>query len=200
MRLELIIIGYLLTGCNNSTETSSTSKDSLPVDSSIPLTPDTAQSLIIKTKTPIGIYQTILPCSNCSGIEHTVFFNNDMTFRMEEKELNAKGSITKINGIWQPSAGEIWLYKEQVSVARYTWQGDTLMYIDAKNSKNFALQKLTAATENDVWVKKKYEGIDFFGVGNEPFWSIEIDEQKNIVFHLAELHKPIKFNSPKRVI
>ena len=55
------------------------------------------------------------------------------------------------------------------------------------------MQKLSSVLENNVWRNKKKEGIEFFGVGNEPFWSVEIDEQKNISFQLADWSKALVF-------
>ena len=49
-------------------------------------------------------------------------------------------------------------------------------------------------------IKKKSEGIDFAGMGNEPFWSLEIDYEKSISFKLADWKKPVVTGIEKPII
>ncbi len=51
--------------------------------------------------------------------------------------------------------------------------------------------KRELATINPSWKQKQIEGIDFIGIGNEPFWSLEIDNEKMIQFKLADWKKPV---------
>ncbi len=55
----------------------------------------------------------------------------------------------------------------------------------------YALVKRELAGLNPSWKQKQNEGIDFIGVGNEPFWSLEIDNEKMIVFKLVDWKKPV---------
>jgi uncharacterized membrane protein len=48
--------------------------------------------------------------------------------------------------------------------------------------------------------KRKSEGIDIIGNGSEPFWSIEIDNEKFILFKLAASGKPIIVPIEKPVV
>jgi uncharacterized membrane protein len=136
----------------------------------------------------------MLPCTDCKGIEHTVLFNPDFTYQLEEARLDENGkNITHTSGTWRPTDAVIWLYQGQVVKARYTWQDDVLQYLDAKAGKKQPMQKLTSALDNKVWRNKKTAGVELFGIGNEPFWNIEIDEQKSIAFHLADWSQPVPF-------
>ncbi len=202
-KYSLLLVYTVIYGCNNdSLNTTITETDSSFTDTiNYAANPD---SLLLATNTmrpPEGIYQGVLPCTGCKGIEHTVLFNRDLTYRLQETKLGKKGEAAlTATGTWKPTEGVVWLYREGVVQARYTWQGDTLMYMDAKTSKLYPMRKLSSAMENDVWRTKGGAGIEFYGVGNEPFWNIEIDEQKSILFHLAEWGAPQPFNAVKPVL
>ena len=196
----LCFIGLtLLISCNNEGTTVTPQQDSFKKDGTIlndttTVTLDTFQK---PTKSPVGFYQTTLPCKDCKGIEHTVLFNPDLTYRLEEKSWGKNKQI-KWEGRWQPNGGKIWLYKGDTVMHRYAWQGDTLFYLHP-DGKTFMLNKPTPASDNKTWSAKGKAGAEFFGVGNEPFWNIEIDEQKAILFHLAEWEKPKSFKAVKPV-
>lgn len=191
----LPLCGLLFACNNNSLNTPTASTDTTATDT-INYAADT-DSLLLATNTvrpPEGIYQGVLPCNGCKGIEHTVLFNPDLTFKLQEKRLGKKEEPAfSAAGNWKPTNGVLWLYQEGVVQARYAWQHDTLVYMDAKTGTRHPLRQLTSALDNDVWRAKKGAGLEFYGAGNEPFWNIEIDEQKSIVFHLAEWGAPQPF-------
>lgn len=175
-----------LFGCNGNVSVS-TGPDSVKQDGTImndttTVTLDTFQK---STKTPAGIYNVILPCPDCKGLEHTVLFNANLTYRLEETALGKQKRTTKTEGLWRANDGKIFLYKNDTVQARYSWQGDTLLYLQPDNHA-IALRKLPAATDNPAWLQKGTAGTLFYGVGNEPFWSVEIDNNKAIAFTLAD--------------
>ncbi|MFN2438783.1 MAG: copper resistance protein NlpE N-terminal domain-containing protein [Chitinophagaceae bacterium] len=184
----------LLAACNNETTTTTTSKDSNTKSNLNDITTVTLDTLQKNTKLPLGFYQVMLPCADCKAIEHTVFFNDDLSYRIEEKRWDKQADISSTTGNWRPNEGKIWAYENDKVRARYIWRGDTLLYIEPSDN-TIIMQKLSTALQNEVWRNKKKEGIEFFGIGNEPFWNIEIDEQKYIRFNLAEWAKPISFKA-----
>ena len=147
-------------------------------------------------KNPSGIYQTRL--SFKGGIQHTIAFYNDQTYQLQEKYISAKkDSIVITRGNWSPSDGFIWLYKDQVVNGRYRWKGDTLQYFSPLNKETFSMQSLTNANHNIAWLKKADKGVTLIGIGNEPFWSIEMVRQDSISFTLPDWKQPLvlKINS-----
>ena len=140
-----------------------------------------------KIKNPVGVYTTTLLLDDV--IEHTVAFYNNNTFQLQEKYAN--DSVVTIKGNWSPSNGYIWLYKDQIVRARYVWNGDDLHYFNPLVKKNFKMQHLQSAIQNQVWQNKKSQGILFFGIGNEPFWSVEVNNKDSVSFLLAEWTKPL---------
>jgi uncharacterized membrane protein len=143
-----------------------------------------------KIKNPSGIYQAVIPFHG--KIEQTVAFYNDQTFQLQEKYMSGKkDSIVLTQGNWSPSDDYIWLYKDQVVRGRYKWSGDVLQYFNPALKKTFAMQPLKDVLENNVWRNKKNEGIAVYGIGNEPFWNIEVKKQDSISFLLSEWAEPV---------
>jgi uncharacterized membrane protein len=147
--------------------------------------------VVRKIKSPTGIYRTILPLNN--KIEQTILFNSDLTYRLQEEYITGKKDSAVITeGTWTPSDGFIWLYKDQVVRGRYKWKGDTLQYYSPLVKKSFSMNHLQEAAQNKAWRNKGKEGIVVFGIGNEPFWNIELNNKDSISFLLSEWNHPLR--------
>jgi uncharacterized membrane protein len=151
----------------------------------------------VATRPPEGVFQATLPCNDCKGLQHTIAFHNDLSYQLEEMHMG-KNTTTQTRGHWKPANGIISLYDQQKIAAQYQWKGDTLVLMNA--NRQIPLQQRSLASGLDVWKKKSAAGIDFFGVGNEPFWNVEVDENKQIQFHLSDWPAPRKFASVQPVI
>jgi uncharacterized membrane protein len=199
----LLVAPLFMLACTNGTNTGFSASDSTNTDTT---TTDTASYTLdstnsnmgVNTRAPEGIFQALLPCPDCKGLQHTIAFYTNLTYRLEEEKLGKKGEIKKSNGNWKPSNGIIELYNDQLTTGRYKWVGDTLMYMQGTNT--IPMRKLTTITDNEVWLNKKSQGVDFFGVGNEPFWNIEIDDEKAITFQLADWTQPLKLKPVKPIV
>jgi uncharacterized membrane protein len=193
----------LLMSCNNQADAPLLTEDSAKPDgtelndTAITLVDTSSAAAAVITKVPEGFYTATLPCDGCKGIAHTILFQRNKTYRMEDVSLGKTNQVTTTTGPFNPAGGIVWAYKGQVVKARYSWSGDTLFYL--LPNKRIAMQKQVAATENDVWRKKGREGIAFYGVGNEPFWNIEIHRKDQIVLHQAEWTKPVTFSNINRI-
>jgi uncharacterized membrane protein len=176
-----------------ATTTSDTKEISTP-DTAVNVEQDTSSHASYSTpsiKKPSGIYQFLLPHDGGTNILHTISFYPG-TFHLQEEYLNKKDSIVITDGTWAPSQGFIWLYKEQLVRGRYTWKGDSLQYYSPQLKRKFSLTKLTPATTNPVWMEKKKQAVILFSVGNEPFWSIEVNKRDSIVFSMPEWTQPLR--------
>lgn len=160
----------------------------------IPMTPAPVTGQKADTiKNPSGIYSFIMPFDKRYKIQHTVRFYDNRSYRLQEVFFDGQNDSTVISeGTWAPSNGLIWLYKEQVVQARYKWKGDALQYFDPGTKKSYAMQKQTEILQNKVWQNKPAEGIVMFGIGNEPFWSVEFTNKDSLSFHLADWTGPVK--------
>ena len=140
-------------------------------------------------KKPSGTYQFLLPAEDGKKILHTIAFYRG-TFRLQE-EYN-RDSLVVTEGTWAPSRDFIWLYKDQVVRGRYTWKGDTLQYFSPEQKKTYAMYPLTPATENAVWQTKRKEGQQLYGVGTEPFWSVEVTKDDSIIVNMPDWNAPLR--------
>lgn len=148
-------------------------------------------------KSPSGVYQFVYPLNKQTKILHTVAFY-PQRFLLQEEFLNKADSLLVARGTWAPSQGFIWLYKDQVVRGRYTWKGDSLQYYSPTQKKAYSLTKLTPANSNSVWKQKQTNGASLYGVGTEPFWSIEITREDSIIFSRPDWSKPLAFTVSSR--
>jgi uncharacterized membrane protein/uncharacterized lipoprotein NlpE involved in copper resistance len=159
---------------------------------------DTVIITQVNSRSPVGFYQVRLPCHDCKSLQHTIAFRPDKTYTLEEekKGTNDQFSITK--GNWTTTNNIVSIYKGELVVGQYKWKANRLVYIQP--ARDYPLTRLSAARENEVWRNRKNSGIRFFGVGNEPFWNIEIDGNKAISFHAADWSGPIDFKLSRAII
>lgn len=144
-----------------------------------------------KVKDPNGIYQVLLPSNG--KMEQTISFSADNTYRLQEVYYpGKKDSIITSTGTWAPSNGYIWIYEDQLVRGRYSWKGDVLQYFNPLSKKDFSMHRLNDILGNKVWAKRKQQSIKVFGIGNEPFWSIELNKDDSLVFRMSDWSKPLR--------
>ena len=151
-----------------------------------------------RVRRPKGIYQTTLPLDG--GMEQTIAFYNNNTYRLQETYTGKKDSIVITEGSWSPSDGFIWLYKDQVVRGRYSWNGDTLQYASPFYKKNFSMRSLQDALDNPGWRNKEQQGVVLYGTGIEPFWNLTFNNKDSISFALSDWDQPVqlKLSSSQR--
>jgi uncharacterized membrane protein len=54
------------------------------------------------------------------------------------------------------------------------------------------MQVMKDALLNDVLANKKQQGIILFGLGNEPFWNVELNNKDSVSFQIADWSQPVK--------
>jgi uncharacterized membrane protein len=194
-RLFIALLALCL-ACNQQVKDTTTITDSPAIDGpevndTPPAGPDTALQPM-PVPEPQGIYRVVLP----GGLEHTLAFYPGYCYRLEERK--GRQEPVRTEGEWAPTAGNLWLYSEGVVMGKYRWQADTLVYL--LSGKEYPLLPLPYIKDNDVWRNRGKQGVEFFGVGNEPFWNVEVDEQKYIAFHLSEWPRPVRFPPARPVI
>ena len=133
-----------------------------------------------------------MPSAGSNFVEQTVSFTGNTYILQERYRTNKKETVTVSKGTWTPAAGYVWLYKDGIVNGRYTWKGDTLQYYSPDLKKNFSMQHPESAMNNGVLLAKKKQGVIFYGVGNEPFWSVELAKNDTLSFSLPEWQQPLK--------
>lgn len=204
MRYLFLFLFSISVSCNNEAEAPLLTVDSAQPDGTqqndtvINLSDTSSATAAVTTRTPQGFYTATLPCDGCKGIEHTVYFQQNKTYQIEEVSMGKASQTIRSSGTFNLAGGIVWAYKGQVVKARYAWSGDTLFYV--LPNRRIAMQKQVAATDNDVWRKKGKEGLVFYGVGNEPFWNLEISRKNQIAFNQAEWTGPATFSNINRQV
>jgi uncharacterized membrane protein len=180
----------------------------LPADKSAPVEKVVTDTMVIVRDSiinaghfdtiPSGFYQGMLPCKNCEGIQRTILFSGDDHFKMEELELGKSIPAKRIEGTWEKEKGKFLLYLNDKVWSQYRLSKDSLINIEHNGSRipdsmsrQYVLFKKNTAPENPSWKQKKTEGIDIIGIGSDPYWSVEIDNEKMILFKVATAEKPV---------
>lgn len=144
-------------------------------------------------KKPEGVYHTILQ-EGTAHIEHIILFNKNGTYRLQEK-WNRGDSVVSTQGTWNPSNGYIWLYKGQLAHGRYAWKGSTLQYVHPGQKKSYDMMTMPLITASKFWIDKGRAGTRFYGIGNEPFWSIELGAGDTLAFHYFEWKEALRMKA-----
>ena len=194
----LVCIIIILTSCDEGVTKQDTVyvNDTTHVQDTVIFLKDSVAATTFADSLPSGAYQGMFPCKGCEGIQQTILFNDDKTYRQEQlvwgKDAMAKTSM----GTWQRKDGKIELSQNNKTAIILMKRMDTLYGVNingipVNDASKYILTKRKLAANNAAWNKKRSEGIDFTGLGNEPFWSLEIDNEKFIMFNLAGWRKPV---------
>ena len=193
-----LIISIIFFSCDEGSTNQKTIfvTDTTKVQDTVIFLKDSTMATTFADSLPSGAYQGMFPCKGCEGIQQTIIFNDDKTYK-EEQMVWGKNAIPKTSeGNWQRKDGKIELTQSNKTAIVLIKKKDTLFAINingvaVNNSSKYILSKRKLARDNPAWDKKRSEGIDFAGVGNEPFWNLEIDNEKFILFKLADWKKPM---------
>ena len=205
LRYSCLFTLWMILGCNANTptETVTVVQDStgLIVDSTTVY--DTLISVPPRDTVLFGFYQGVLPCADCQGIRHTLLLKDSGRFKLEEFVMGKDMFPEKLEGRWTRQDDSLRLQANQQIIATYFVTKDTLKlgYRQGRamadvRSKNYAVARQPNAATNPAWKGKFNSGVDFYGIGNEPFWNIEINES-SISFKLADLPKALVFPAVK---
>ncbi len=191
--IPIIILVFVVLACNNSTSTKDAKKDSAVVKQPV-------DSIALQMT---GIYGGYVPCPDCPGIQTYLSLNSDKKFRLEET-YTGKDKIEITEGSWTRENDKILLYQGDNLKLSFLHEPGKVMQLDPSGNRiagnlgdKFVLT-LQEMAHNTAWDEKKKAGIDFIGVGNEPFWGLDIDKDNKVILRLADLKSPIIFpyNAP----
>lgn len=146
---------------------------------------------------PEGIYAATIPCADCGGISQVLEINSNKLFTLEETYLGKSGKVFRTDGVWKVKNGKLYLYDEAATKLIIGLRDGQLYeldrdgnFIEGKEKIRYRLHRMTKA-EPGNWQQKKEAGIDIIAMGNEPFWGLDIEEGKQIVFTDPSLDKPV---------
>ncbi len=142
------------------------------------------------------VYRGRFPCRDCAGIWQTILFRKDNTYLQEQSIAGKNKPLQKSYGSWRIEGDKIELIQNGKSEIVFRISSDTLFAVNISNvalndSSKYSLIKRKLASVDPVWNKKRSQGIDFFGMGNEPAWTIEIVNGKSVRFKLENRKEDI---------
>lgn len=149
---------------------------------------------------PSGFYRGMLPCKNCDGIQRTILFTDNGQYKMEELNWGKGTPARVIKGTWEKEKekGHFRLYENEKPIAEYRLSKDSL--INTENygtqvpdslSRQYVLFRKNTGPENAAWKKRRSEGVEIIGNGGDPYWSVEIDKDKYILFKSPVFQRPV---------
>ena len=187
--IYLITAALIILSCNQTPTKEKTVfvNDTTHVQDTVIFVKDSTMAVAFADSLPTGAYQGMYPCKGCEGIQQTILFTPDKKYRLEELTWGKSSIPKKTEGIWEIKSGMIWMYQQGKSPMKFFLRKDSLF----TDSLQYALVKRELATINPSWKQKQSNGVDFIGVGNEPFWSLEIDNEKVVSFKLSDWKKPV---------
>ncbi|MEO8762910.1 MAG: copper resistance protein NlpE N-terminal domain-containing protein [Ginsengibacter sp.] len=179
--------------------------DTTRVQDTVIFLKDSVAATTFADSLPSGAYQGMFPCKGCEGIQQTILFNDDKSYRQEQLVWGKDATPKTSEGSWRRKDGKIELSQNNKIAIVLMKKMDTLYGVNVNgilvsDSAKYILTKRKLAANNAVWNEKRSQGIDFTGLGNEPFWTLEIDNEKFILFNLAGWKKPVIVPIEKPVI
>ncbi|WP_299707215.1 copper resistance protein NlpE N-terminal domain-containing protein [uncultured Pontibacter sp.] len=144
----------------------------------------------------VGTWVGTIPCADCPGIDYTLTLNPDSTYR-ERLVYQGRSAIPFVqSGTWGVRDGRVNLNKQGTGNNQFAFDGEALVMLDGEgnqiestHAEAYRLRRQNPDEPEDnprLWREKYERGIDFAAIGNEPFWSLEIDLEKMIEFRALD--------------
>ncbi len=145
-----------------------------------------------------GQYQGLTPCADCEGIEYLLTLNEDYTCLGAMMYRGKAAAPVMLTGKWSFAADN----KIKLDIAALEGMNmfeigeNQLILLDQQGQRiggeqadryilwkdGFAPKAAKESAGEDPFAEKRAAGIDFIGLGTEPFWSLELDFEKQFRF------------------
>jgi uncharacterized membrane protein len=145
-----------------------------------------------------GYYTGTIPCSDCRNISRRVLFLADHSFHLKDEFNGREAAPVEIEGRWLTTNDQLQLLVNNAVEKRFSVTSKGLNELSMTGApvalyQDSYLIRKTIGADNIAWMEKKADGIDFFALGNEPFWLMEIDKEKQISFLQVDSTQPAVF-------
>jgi len=156
-----------------------------------------------------GTYMGMIPCADCEKINYKIQLHDDLSYVMEYQYIGKSSATIKKSGKYHINNNRLLIQLDNAanSMNFLKKMPYGLLLLDKNGNEingdladKYKLLPMTKTNENNefkglqkILIKKQKEGIDFYAVGNEPFWSLDMDFDK--VFRFKNLDG-IEFNAP----
>ena len=157
-----------------------------------------------------GVWLGLLPCNDCDGIDYSLNFQNDFTFKQKFINKGKDEEFIVDEGTWVFDSDSV-IELESSDYGKYFLiSGKKLIMLDDYGDRfdlslepQYTLHKDGSSIKNleesnevkdvqpikeivemnpSLYQDKFLSGVDFIARGNEPNWTLEMDLEKNIEF------------------
>ena len=145
-----------------------------------------------------GYYTGTIPCTDCRDITRRILFLADHNYHLQDVYNGKEAAPIESDGRWQTSNDQLQLLANNTVIKRFSITNKGLSELSltgtpvALYADSYLVRK-TIGSDNIAWMEKKAAGIDFFALGNEPFWLMEMDRDKQISFLQVDNNVPVVF-------
>ena len=145
-----------------------------------------------------GYYTGLIPCNDCRNITRKVLLLADHTFHLKDEFNGRDLPPQESEGRWLTTNDQLQLLVNNALTKRFAVTNKGLKEVSLTGApvalySNAYLSRTIIGADNIAWMEKKAAGIDFFALGNEPFWLMEIDKDKQISFLQVDSTQPVVF-------
>lgn len=140
-------------------------------------------------------YSGIIPCADCPGVEIGIHLEDNFQFHEIQWYVDRGPNPFTATGRWVLQEDTLTLYDEENNTLKsFLYSDEQLTMLDTEGNKitgeladNYVLSKSheeTSIRQRHNQMKK--EGVTFVSNGNEPFWSVQINEDDEINYQTPE--------------
>jgi len=199
MRSRFGLFMLVIVACNESAPVPMPSAaDTTTIDTLYSLRDIESEDTDTPTTFVPGYYIGTIPCNDCSNITRKALFLADHTFHLKDEFNGREIPPQESEGRWLTTNDQLQLLINNTLTKRFAVTNKGLKEVSltgapvAINSNTY-LNRTIIGADNIAWMEKKAAGIDFFALGNEPFWLMEIDKDKTISFLQVDSTQPVVF-------
>lgn len=194
------LIMLVIVACNNPSSVPVPQPATITPTNDTPFSPqqNDAEELGSPTSFVPGYYTGLIPCTDCRNITRKILFLGDHRFHMKDEFNGKEAAPVEIEGRWQTSNDQLQLLVNNDMAKRFAVTNKGLIELSLTSATvvlypDSYLTRKTIGSDNIAWMEKKSAGIDFFALGNEPFWLMEMDRDNQISFLQVDSSQPAVF-------
>ena len=155
-----------------------------------------------------AVFTDVLPCADCPGIESTLVLNEN-SFEEFSHYRNRGNNLYQVDGTWTLTGDTLKLYRVEGELHKaFLYSRDQIKLLDQD------LQPITGDLEEYYTLDRSQEqesirsqhselredGVDFLANGNEPFWSVHINFDGQLLYKTPGSEKPYPFSEFEEIV
>jgi uncharacterized membrane protein len=155
-----------------------------------------------------AVFSGVVPCADCPGIE-TVVVLTETGFEELSHYQDRGNNLYRVDGTWTLTGDTLKLYRveDELHMA-YLYSRDQIKQLDqdlqpitGELEENYALDR----SPEQESIRSRHselqdEGVDFLASGNEPFWSVHINFDDQLLYQTPGSETPYPFSEFEEIV